>query len=468
MKTRWRWACRSGVSRAARTPLSSAATKTRAVPPRRRSRHLRGRANYRIGRYPDNIGALEDTIAKMYGAKAENVLISTGSGLLLEAAVKAYASGSKPSSTAHRRIRHPIGPRIRSRRRSSSCRSRSRRSCSIWGQWRTRRRARASCSCATRTIRRRRCIRSRRLPISSRKCARPRRPRPSTLTRRIWTTPLIRAAPRRSSRSNTRTSSSRGRSRRRTAWPDCGSGTHRPAGDAQEAVDRVGARQRERHHRRGGGGDAQGRRPHGRRTGREQACARLHDGRVQGDGLHRLGVEHQLRVPQHRRGRRPSSATRARNETCSSRATSHRWRRRTLASRSARWTKCGKRWMSSATCSRSAPPRRRNSGSQETDPSQTGRAPHTAPAFLFVRSDEVLAPRPLEPRRRTSTVRYLVDAEEGHESQPKATLAPSSPGFSPVTLAGCGTRPGDDGRLGRDDHRQFRRRRARRHRRVDQ
>ena len=56
---------------------------------------LRGRANYRAGRYPDNIGALEDTIAKMYGAKAENVLISTGSGLLLEAAVKAYASGSK-------------------------------------------------------------------------------------------------------------------------------------------------------------------------------------------------------------------------------------------------------------------------------------------------------------------------------------------------------------------------------------
>jgi len=57
---------------------------------------LRGRANYRAGRYPDNIGALEDTIAKMYGTKAENVLISTGSGLLLEAAVKAYASGTKP------------------------------------------------------------------------------------------------------------------------------------------------------------------------------------------------------------------------------------------------------------------------------------------------------------------------------------------------------------------------------------
>jgi histidinol-phosphate aminotransferase len=57
---------------------------------------LRGRANYRVGRYPDNIGALEDAIAKKYGAKTENVLISTGSGLILEAAVKAYASSSKP------------------------------------------------------------------------------------------------------------------------------------------------------------------------------------------------------------------------------------------------------------------------------------------------------------------------------------------------------------------------------------
>jgi histidinol-phosphate aminotransferase len=57
---------------------------------------LRGRANYRAGRYPDNIGALEDTIAKMYGAKVENVLISTGSGAILETAVRAYASGAKP------------------------------------------------------------------------------------------------------------------------------------------------------------------------------------------------------------------------------------------------------------------------------------------------------------------------------------------------------------------------------------
>ena len=57
---------------------------------------LRGRANHRVGRYPDNIGALEETIAKKLGAKPENVLISTGSGPILEAAVLAYASPSKP------------------------------------------------------------------------------------------------------------------------------------------------------------------------------------------------------------------------------------------------------------------------------------------------------------------------------------------------------------------------------------
>jgi histidinol-phosphate aminotransferase len=56
---------------------------------------LRGRVNYRVGRYPDNVGALEDTIAKKLGGKSENVLIATGSGSILEAAVLAYASGSK-------------------------------------------------------------------------------------------------------------------------------------------------------------------------------------------------------------------------------------------------------------------------------------------------------------------------------------------------------------------------------------
>ena len=56
---------------------------------------LRGKSNYRVGRYPDNIGVLEDTIAKKFGAKAENVLIGTGSGAILEAAVLAYVTPTK-------------------------------------------------------------------------------------------------------------------------------------------------------------------------------------------------------------------------------------------------------------------------------------------------------------------------------------------------------------------------------------
>ena len=56
---------------------------------------LRGKTNYRVGRYPDNIGVLEDTIAKKFGAKAENVLIGTGSGAILEAAVLAYVTPTK-------------------------------------------------------------------------------------------------------------------------------------------------------------------------------------------------------------------------------------------------------------------------------------------------------------------------------------------------------------------------------------
>jgi histidinol-phosphate aminotransferase len=79
---------------------------------------VRGRVNYRVGRYPDNIGALEDAIARKFGAKAENVLIATGSGSILEAAVLAYTSSSKalvngtpsyssPDRTANR-IKAPI------------------------------------------------------------------------------------------------------------------------------------------------------------------------------------------------------------------------------------------------------------------------------------------------------------------------------------------------------------------------
>ena len=57
---------------------------------------LQGKANYRVGRYPDNIGELAETIAKPFGGKRENVLIATGSGAILAAAVRAFTSPTKP------------------------------------------------------------------------------------------------------------------------------------------------------------------------------------------------------------------------------------------------------------------------------------------------------------------------------------------------------------------------------------
>ncbi len=57
---------------------------------------LAGKVTYRVGRYPDNVGDLTDTIAKKFGGKRENVLIATGSGAILAAAVRAYASPTRP------------------------------------------------------------------------------------------------------------------------------------------------------------------------------------------------------------------------------------------------------------------------------------------------------------------------------------------------------------------------------------
>jgi histidinol-phosphate aminotransferase len=51
---------------------------------------LRGRVTHRVGRYPDNIAELTDTIAKKWGGKPENVLLATGSGSELVAAARAY------------------------------------------------------------------------------------------------------------------------------------------------------------------------------------------------------------------------------------------------------------------------------------------------------------------------------------------------------------------------------------------
>ncbi len=59
-------------------------------------RALEGRVSYKVGRYPDNPPGLAETIAALYGAKSENVLMSTGSAGLLAGAVRAFTSPDRP------------------------------------------------------------------------------------------------------------------------------------------------------------------------------------------------------------------------------------------------------------------------------------------------------------------------------------------------------------------------------------
>ena len=56
---------------------------------------LRGRITHRVGRYPDNIAELTDTIAKKWGGRPENVLLATGSGAELIAGARAYTGPTK-------------------------------------------------------------------------------------------------------------------------------------------------------------------------------------------------------------------------------------------------------------------------------------------------------------------------------------------------------------------------------------
>ena len=59
-------------------------------------RALDGRVSYKVGRYPDNPPGLAETVAALYRAKAENVLLSTGSAGLLAGAVRAFTSPERP------------------------------------------------------------------------------------------------------------------------------------------------------------------------------------------------------------------------------------------------------------------------------------------------------------------------------------------------------------------------------------
>jgi histidinol-phosphate aminotransferase len=56
---------------------------------------LRGRVTPRVGRYPDNVAELTETIAARLGGKPENVLVATGSGAALVAAARAYTGDGR-------------------------------------------------------------------------------------------------------------------------------------------------------------------------------------------------------------------------------------------------------------------------------------------------------------------------------------------------------------------------------------
>ena len=69
---------------------------------------VRGRTTFAVGRYPDNIDALTEVIAKMYGAKPENVWLGTGSGPELTAAARAFLSPSKHLVTGDPSYESPV------------------------------------------------------------------------------------------------------------------------------------------------------------------------------------------------------------------------------------------------------------------------------------------------------------------------------------------------------------------------
>jgi histidinol-phosphate aminotransferase len=66
------------------------------------------RTTYAVGRYPDNIDALTEVIAKMYGAKPENVWLGTGSGPELTAAARAFLTPTRHLVTGDPSYEAPI------------------------------------------------------------------------------------------------------------------------------------------------------------------------------------------------------------------------------------------------------------------------------------------------------------------------------------------------------------------------
>ena len=57
---------------------------------------LHERISAGLGRYPENVGLLTDAIAEREGAEPENILLSTGSGEILNGAVRAFVTSTRP------------------------------------------------------------------------------------------------------------------------------------------------------------------------------------------------------------------------------------------------------------------------------------------------------------------------------------------------------------------------------------
>ena len=72
-------------------------------------RALDGRVSFKVGRYPDNPPGLAETIAGLYRARADNVLLSTGSAGLLAGAVRAFTSPERPLVNASPSYGAPVG-----------------------------------------------------------------------------------------------------------------------------------------------------------------------------------------------------------------------------------------------------------------------------------------------------------------------------------------------------------------------
>jgi histidinol-phosphate aminotransferase len=98
----------SAVAANATTPIKISSNENPRGPSPAALEAIRGRTTHAVGRYPDNVDALTEVIAKMYGAKPENVWLGTGSGPELTAAARAFLSPTKHLVTGDPSYEAPV------------------------------------------------------------------------------------------------------------------------------------------------------------------------------------------------------------------------------------------------------------------------------------------------------------------------------------------------------------------------